>query len=647
MSWLYSIVFAGLLFSSGNDTSVNTNQNVIEQVPQAVITRLDETEKFDQTYPLNANGRVSVSNVNGSIEVVAWDRNEVRLEATKLADSKETLADVNLQIDSTPEYFSVETEYKNWKWNDKGSEHVRNRKLEVQIRISVPRTAMLNEIETVNGSVTLGNFVNFTKVSAVNGNVIATNLRGAANLSTVNGEVTADFDRLETGSKISLSTVNGRVNLVIPSDANATLKADSLNGEIKNDFGLPVHKGQYIGRDLYGRIGTGEVHIKLNSVNGGLTIGRKNDGKSPNPATNMLPQKGKDDNDWDDDTDEDTASAVSVAKANRDVARAVHESQRKSAASVRAAQREAAVSVREAQRAIARVQPELMNLKVEELAELKNINVNIDTKKMQAEIDRAMANQNLNLSMVNWAGGVPMIEKKRNTFPVKGTPKVTIDAKGCNVKIRGWDKPEVQYILTQSSNRRNTTAIGVGEAHSDSAVTLTVQIPNTAGRSDSFFDRSAPARIEVFVPRKTNLKVTTDGEIRLDGVSGEIDLEGGNESINIRDVDGKLHLAAAEAQVRLIGFKGEFDSQTDCGDVYLEGDFAKLTAKATEGTITLTLPENANANFISNTEVETDGLNIVQEDDTKWRLGRGGADYKFDFTDGKLVVRNASVVNAY
>ena len=45
--------------------------------------------------------------------------------------------------------------------------------------------------------------------------------------STVNGEVTADFDQLQTGTRINLDTVNGRVNLMIPSDSNATIKSKS------------------------------------------------------------------------------------------------------------------------------------------------------------------------------------------------------------------------------------------------------------------------------------------------------------------------------------------------------------------------------------------------------------------------------------
>src|SRR6185295_5626407 len=113
-----------------------------------------------------------------------------------------------------------------------------------------------------NGSVSIANFTNKMSISAVNGSVDASNVRGNVRLSTVNGELRADLDRLEPGSKISLETVNGKANLVLPSDANATIKAESVNGNITNDFGLPVRKGKYVGRDMYGRLGNGDVQIK-------------------------------------------------------------------------------------------------------------------------------------------------------------------------------------------------------------------------------------------------------------------------------------------------------------------------------------------------------------------------------------------------
>ena len=302
MSWLYSLVFAGLLFSGGTDPlpAFKDAQAQINDVVKAATQ--DETERIEKTFPLNPDGRVSVSNVNGSITVNAWDRNEVQLVAIKTADSRERLADVDIRIDARQDRITIETDYGDNRntWRNGG-------KLNVDYQLSVPRGAVLNEIETVNGSVAVADFTNMTKVSAVNGTVRASNLRGTANLSTVNGEVAADFERLEPSSRITLSTVNGRVNLTIPSDSNATLKADSLNGNIANDFGLPVRKGQYVGRDMYGKLGSGDVQIKLDSVNGGLTIKRRNDGKALSPATNLLNQKSED-GDWDDESSNDTES---------------------------------------------------------------------------------------------------------------------------------------------------------------------------------------------------------------------------------------------------------------------------------------------------------------------------------------------------
>ncbi|MDQ3179243.1 MAG: DUF4097 family beta strand repeat-containing protein, partial [Acidobacteriota bacterium] len=265
MYWLISLVMAGVMFSSESSLPVRTNYSLTES--NIIKVKLDETERFEQTYPLNANGKVSVSNVNGSITIETWDRNEVKLAYVKTADTKENLDDVQIRIDARQDTFAVETEY----------EAIKNRtaknykKLEVEYRLTVPRNAVLNEIETVNGSVNITGATNTTKASSVNGEVLATNLRGTANLSTVNGTVRADFDQLQAG-RISLNTVNGTVDLTIPSDANATIKADTVNGKISNDFGLPVRKGEYVGSDLYGKVGSGDVQIRLNSVNGALSV---------------------------------------------------------------------------------------------------------------------------------------------------------------------------------------------------------------------------------------------------------------------------------------------------------------------------------------------------------------------------------------
>jgi hypothetical protein len=154
------------------------------------------------------------------------------------------------------------------------------------------------------------------------------------------------------------------------------------------------------------------------------------------------------------------------------------------------------------------------------------------------------------------------------------------------------------------------------------------------------------------VPKKSNLKIVTNDEVRLEGVSGDIDLQGGDQSINIRDSYGKLNLKADDAVVRVIGFSGEFISHTADGEMFLEGNFQKISANAGEGTIVLTLPEKTNARITANTDsVEGDGIDLIPLDDsseerTRWQIGKGGKDFDFNLSDGVLIIRSQRDLSA-
>lgn len=631
MSWLISLVLAGVVFTSDTTVPVQRNNNFVNSETTKIVL-LDETERFEQTYPLSANGRVSVSNVNGSITIDTWDRKEVKLEAVKTADSKDRLTDVEIKIDARADSLSIETNYDNWK-RDGGNRGWKNYgKLTVEYRLTVPKNAILDDIETVNGSVNIANSNNLTKASTVNGQVTATNLRGTAELETVNGTVEANFDQLQSSSKISLNTVNGTVNLVIPSDANATVKADTVNGSITNDFGLPVRKGQYVGRDLYGKIGSGEVQIRLNSVNGGLNIKRKDDGKSVNPATNLLPAKSQDDDeDWDND------NPVNVNKMNKEINKSVKKSQAEVAVAMKNSQKD----MEKARKEMERIKPELAKINQEEI---------------QARMEEGLQRQKEameRLANVNFFAGAPVVEKKSETFTVKGTPKVIVDAKNCSVTVRGWDRQEVQYSITRISKKRDQKPLIYTADHSDTDVKIVV---NSAKDTDNreYFNDLERVRVEVFVPKKSNLRIHTNREIRLENVSGDIDLTGEDESINVRDVDGKLRVASTDGKIRVIGFKGEIEAKSADGDMSLEGDFQRITATSGDGNIIVTLPDNVSAIIRANTSsVSLDGIPKsriktvdVSEESSVWRIGDSTANYNFTVADGQVFIRSISDLKA-
>src|SRR5579872_5956703 len=66
------------------------------------------TEEFHHTYPMSANGRVELDNINGDVHISGWDRNEVKVDAVKYADSKERLDEAKIRVDARSEEHTSE-----------------------------------------------------------------------------------------------------------------------------------------------------------------------------------------------------------------------------------------------------------------------------------------------------------------------------------------------------------------------------------------------------------------------------------------------------------------------------------------------------------------------------------------------------------
>jgi hypothetical protein len=183
------------------------------------------------------------------------------------------------------------------------------------------------------------------------------------------------------------------------------------------------------------------------------------------------------------------------------------------------------------------------------------------------------------------------------------------------------------------------------ETHTDSTVTLKV---TGDARSDApgLFGKDSPVRIEVMVPRKTNLKIVSDQEIRLDGVSGDLEISAGDEPVNVRDSDGSLNIANEDGRVRVVGFDGDVTARTGDGEVYLEGKFTKINGRADSGSFTVTLPTDANADISSNTKIQADGFDLSDRGSNKWRLGSGGSNFTFNVSDGNVTFRNSALLTA-
>jgi hypothetical protein len=247
-----------------------------------------ETEEFHQSYPLSANGRIDLANINGPVQIKAWDRNEVKVDAIKRASSKHDLAEVEIKIDSGKDSLAIRTEYARhdhtWTRNDPGS---------VDYVLMVPRNSRLDDINLVNGDLEIEGVGGEVRASCVNGRMRASGLSGRAELSTVNGNLEANFDRLS--SPIEVSSVNAKVLLTLPSDAKADIEASTVSGSISNDFGIHVANHKWVGHELNGELGGGGTRVRVNNVNGRIEIRHANDNKPLSPAKNL--DRDRDDDD--------------------------------------------------------------------------------------------------------------------------------------------------------------------------------------------------------------------------------------------------------------------------------------------------------------------------------------------------------------
>ncbi len=63
------------------------------------------SKEFNQTYPLQPGGTFELQNVNGTVDVQVWDRDEVEVRAVKTAKRKESdLELVAIDVDAKAKF---------------------------------------------------------------------------------------------------------------------------------------------------------------------------------------------------------------------------------------------------------------------------------------------------------------------------------------------------------------------------------------------------------------------------------------------------------------------------------------------------------------------------------------------------------------
>lgn len=258
---------------------------------------------------------IEVSNVQGNVEVTAWDRNEVELVALLESDKDE------LEFEATPRIVRIEVDRPDGKY---GRDHS-----EARLKLNVPARAVLvvdtvsaditvagvrgeQDLESVSGTVGTQAFDAPVKAASVSGDVTVTGTGGKApvrtdnvsgnstvtgvrgsvegenvsgeihatvaaadniELTSVSGDITVNAE-LTSVARVEMESVSGVITLKIKPPVNADFDIESFSGDIDNCFGpKPQDTSKYSpGSELSFTQGNGGARVELQTLSGEISL---------------------------------------------------------------------------------------------------------------------------------------------------------------------------------------------------------------------------------------------------------------------------------------------------------------------------------------------------------------------------------------
>ncbi len=150
---------------------------------------------------------------------------------------------------------------------------VRNNDVSVDFSVRIPANVDLIG-RTVNGGINAKSLSGNVESHTVNGSIdISTT--GYAQAKTVNGGISARLGNASWPGELEFMTINGCINLDLPTTVSTEITAETLNGEISSDFPLTL-LGSFSRKHVEGTIGIGGRKLILKTLNGSINLRRAN-----------------------------------------------------------------------------------------------------------------------------------------------------------------------------------------------------------------------------------------------------------------------------------------------------------------------------------------------------------------------------------
>lgn len=231
----------------------------------------DEGREFHWRGKLAADQLLTIKNVNGNIDASAADTDEAQVDATKSGPGADQ---IRIEVVPGSEGVTICAVYPSMSGHcapgSRGYSNTGHTNGKVHFVVRVPKNVRFAG-DNVNGDVSADGLGRAVRANSVNGNV-AVSTMSWAEAKTVNGRIKAAMGDAGWNGRLEVESVNGSIELDMPSDFSADVTFSSVNGQIETDFPLTIRNNWPVGHNASGTIGKGGRELAIKTVNGNVEL---------------------------------------------------------------------------------------------------------------------------------------------------------------------------------------------------------------------------------------------------------------------------------------------------------------------------------------------------------------------------------------
>jgi hypothetical protein len=227
----------------------------------------DVREEIRQSYELAPGARVELLGLNGAVKIETSDTKKAEVYIERTGSCQEDLDRRKVTIEANANSLQIR--------GQKGDGGFFSRffgsSASERVTLKLPRQISLLA-KGVNGALTVGDIDGAVEVAGVNGRVQIANAIGKASFRGINGNIFVGLKNIDQDG-VTLSGINGNIELQCGADVNADLDAHGMNGRVISD--LPNVSIDKTRRGNYSaRIGNGGNGITAKGINGNIRLTR-------------------------------------------------------------------------------------------------------------------------------------------------------------------------------------------------------------------------------------------------------------------------------------------------------------------------------------------------------------------------------------